>query len=92
MSVAQLRGRRLGVDALTTGYAFVLREILARQGVRFDDVEWVKAGGVLQRFEVLHVNGSVSGGVAQSPSLRTISTARVNDSIGICSEPGRPCL
>ncbi|KWT87461.1 MULTISPECIES: hypothetical protein [unclassified Variovorax] len=39
--------------------------ILARQGVRFDDVEWVKAGGVLQRFEVLHVNGSVSGGVAQ---------------------------
>jgi hypothetical protein len=31
--------------------------ILARQGVRFDDVEWVKAGGVLQRFEVLHVNG-----------------------------------
>ncbi|MDM0084621.1 ABC transporter substrate-binding protein [Variovorax sp. J31P179] len=52
-SIAQLRGCRLGVDALTTGYAFVLREIIARHGLGDDDIEWVKAGGVLQRFEAI---------------------------------------
>lgn len=53
-SVADLRGKELSVDALTTGYAFVLLEILERNGLVLDrDYRTVPAGGVLQRFEQL---------------------------------------
>jgi ABC-type nitrate/sulfonate/bicarbonate transport system substrate-binding protein len=50
---AALKGRTLTVDALTTGYAFVLKKMLQRGGLREDDYELVKVGGVLARFEDL---------------------------------------
>jgi ABC-type nitrate/sulfonate/bicarbonate transport system substrate-binding protein len=50
-SYADLRGRELSVDALTTGYAFVLREMLERGGLKDGDYTLARAGGVLQRFE-----------------------------------------
>jgi len=50
----QLRGKALSVDALTTGYAFVLLEILERNGLQKDrDYTTPAAGGVLQRFAAL---------------------------------------
>ena len=52
-SVGDLRGKELSVDALTTGYAFVLRKLVQLGGVREDEVRYVRAGGVLQRFEAL---------------------------------------
>lgn len=52
-SVAELKGRQVGVDALTTGYAFVLREMLERGGLDPAQFEYVRAGGVLKRFEAL---------------------------------------
>lgn len=52
-NVAELRGRQVGVDALTTGYAFVLREMLALGGLDPAEFEYVRAGGVLKRFEAL---------------------------------------
>ena len=53
-SFADLRGKTLSVDALTTGYAFVLLEILERNGLRKDrDYTTATAGGVLQRFQAL---------------------------------------
>ena len=49
-----LRGKTLSVDALTTGYAFVLLEILERNGLQKDrDYTTAAAGGVLQRFQAL---------------------------------------
>jgi len=48
-----LKGKKLSVDALTTGYAFVLRDLLERHGIKESDVEFVKAGGVLQRWQAL---------------------------------------
>ncbi len=49
-----VRGKTLSVDALTTGYAFVLLEILERNGLLKDrDYNVVTAGGVLQRFQAL---------------------------------------
>lgn len=49
-----LRGKTLSVDALTTGYAFVLLEILERNGLAHGrDYQTVSAGGVLQRFQAL---------------------------------------
>ena len=49
-----LRGKTLSVDALTTGYAFVLLEIMEKNGlVHGRDYATVSAGGVLQRFQAL---------------------------------------
>ncbi len=47
-----LRGREVSVDAMTTGFAFVLREILSRQGLA-DAVNWVAVGGGAQRLAAL---------------------------------------
>jgi ABC-type nitrate/sulfonate/bicarbonate transport system substrate-binding protein len=52
-SIPELRGRVVSVDARTTGFAFVLLEILARAGLGEADYSIEKAGGVLQRFEAL---------------------------------------
>ena len=53
-SYADLRGKTLSVDALTTGFAFVLRDMLERNGLLLDrDYRTDRAGGVLQRFNAL---------------------------------------
>ena len=53
-SYNDLRGKTLSVDALTTGYAFVMREMLERNGLVLDrDYRTERAGGVLQRFSAL---------------------------------------
>jgi len=52
-SYADLRGRTLSVDAMTTGFAFVLRKMLALNGVSENDVTFERAGGALQRFQAL---------------------------------------
>jgi ABC-type nitrate/sulfonate/bicarbonate transport system substrate-binding protein len=52
-SYADLKGKQLSVDARTTGYAFVLEKMLQKAGLKDDDYELVKAGGVLQRFDAL---------------------------------------
>ena len=53
-TIADLKGKQLSVDALTTGYAFVLLEILERNGLMLDrDYTTVAAGGVLQRYQSL---------------------------------------
>ena len=53
-SFADLKGREVSVDSLTTGYAFVLLDILERNGLVKDrDYTTTAAGGVLQRFQAL---------------------------------------
>lgn len=53
-SIADLRGKDVSVDALTTGYAFVLLEVLERNGLVLNrDYRTPPAGGVLQRYEQL---------------------------------------
>lgn len=48
-----LKGKTLSVDAMTTGFAFVLRDALAKNGVAEKDVTWVKVGGGAQRLQAL---------------------------------------
>jgi ABC-type nitrate/sulfonate/bicarbonate transport system substrate-binding protein len=48
-----LKGKQISVDALTTGYAFVLQELLTKGGLKPGEYELVTAGGVLQRFQAL---------------------------------------
>ena len=52
-AVADLKGRTLSVDALTTGYAFVLFDILRRNGLKEGEYEVAKVGGMVQRFNAL---------------------------------------
>jgi len=52
-SFTDLKGKQLSVDALTTGYAFVLRKVLEESGLKSSDVEFVSVGGLRQRFEAL---------------------------------------
>lgn len=63
---SDLRGRRLAVDALTTGYAFVLRKMLEANDLRGDEYEMVPAGGVLQRWEAL-LRGEFAGTLLVTP-------------------------
>ena len=48
-----LRGRTISVDAATTGYAFVLFDMLNQAGLDEGDYAVVKVGGMLQRFDDL---------------------------------------
>jgi ABC-type nitrate/sulfonate/bicarbonate transport system substrate-binding protein len=53
-NIKDLKGKAVSVDARTTGYAFVLFEMLERGGLRLDqDYRVERAGGVLQRFQAL---------------------------------------
>jgi ABC-type nitrate/sulfonate/bicarbonate transport system substrate-binding protein len=58
--IEDLAGKTLSVDAMTTGYAFVLYEIMRRHGLNKDgldkdkgDYEIVGAGGMVQRWNAL---------------------------------------
>jgi ABC-type nitrate/sulfonate/bicarbonate transport system substrate-binding protein len=49
-SVEHLRGQVIGVDAFTTGFAFVAREILRRKNITESEVEWEPLGGTESRY------------------------------------------
>lgn len=50
---ADLKGKTLSVDAMGNGFAFVLRDLLARNGIRESDVTFVRAGGTPNRYRDL---------------------------------------
>lgn len=64
-TLADLRGKRLAVDSLNTGFAFVLRELLRREGLEESDVTFVRGGATDLRFQ-----GLVAG-VYDATLLRT---------------------
>jgi ABC-type nitrate/sulfonate/bicarbonate transport system substrate-binding protein len=65
-SYDDLVGTRLAVDAMTTGYAFVLRKLIQKGGVSEDNVEYVSVGGALQRFRAM-MQGEYSASVLMTP-------------------------
>jgi len=52
-SFDDLKGKTLSVDARTTGYAFVLFEMLARNGLHERDYSIERVGGTVQRWNAL---------------------------------------
>ena len=66
-TVADLRGRQIAVDAITTGFAFVLREMLARAGLTDAVVTYVSVGGGTARFRAL-VEGKQAAILINTPS------------------------
>lgn len=65
-SLAELKGKKLSVDAMSTGYAFVLRELLARNGVAESEVTFERAGGVMGRYQEL-LKGTHAGTMLITP-------------------------
>jgi ABC-type nitrate/sulfonate/bicarbonate transport system substrate-binding protein len=51
--IADFRGRKVAVDAATTGYAFVLYDILRRNGLTAGDYVVERAGGAGRRWDAL---------------------------------------
>ena len=63
--VGDLKRKTASVDALTTGYAYVLRELLGRGGLSDADLNLVSAGGTANRYREL------IAGKADATLLRT---------------------
>ncbi len=55
-----LRGKTLSVDALTTGYAFVLQKMLENAGLREGDYSLAMVGGMVERYRALIAGQQVS--------------------------------
>src|SRR5436305_834306 len=52
-SFGDLKGKTVSVDAMTTGFAFVVRELVSRNGLSDADVSFVRAGGTANRYREL---------------------------------------
>ena len=73
-SIAELKGRKLAVDAATTGYAFVMRKLLQQGGLAESDYELEKLGGTAARAEAL-LQGKTDATILTSP-LELVPEAR----------------
>ena len=72
--VEQLRGARLGVDAVASGYALVLQELMHRGGVEPGDYVLISVGGSRQRWEALR-DGRVDATLLNAPYDATAEDA-----------------
>src|SRR4051794_40946000 len=77
-SIKDLKGRDLAVDAISTGYAFVLQEILAKNGVAKGDYKLVAFGNTPTRFKALQEKKAVAGLLAPPVSQAAIAQGYVN--------------
>lgn len=65
-SYADLKGRKLALDALATGFAFVLYEMLGRAGLEPVDYEMVAVGATIKRWESVR-DGETAGTLVLQP-------------------------
>jgi ABC-type nitrate/sulfonate/bicarbonate transport system substrate-binding protein len=63
---AELKGKTVSVDAMTTGYAFVVRELVVRNGLAETDVTFVRAGGTANRYKEL-ISGKHDATLLRTP-------------------------
>ncbi len=65
-SYADIKGRTLALDALSTGFAFVLYKMLEKGGLKQGDYEFVSVGGTDKRWASLEA-GEHSGALLNDP-------------------------
>jgi ABC-type nitrate/sulfonate/bicarbonate transport system substrate-binding protein len=63
---ADLRGKEVSVDAMSTGFAFVLREMINRSEIKESEITYVRAGGSPNRFRNL-LEGKHAGTLLPTP-------------------------
>jgi ABC-type nitrate/sulfonate/bicarbonate transport system substrate-binding protein len=81
---AGLKNKTLSVDAKTTGYAFVLLEMLRRNNLLEGDYRIVKAGGMLQRWEALR--DGQQDGTLLAPPFDIMAKSRGFNQLGKATE------
>ena len=64
---AALKGKTVGVDAATTGFAFILYKLAAMNGLSTSDYKIEKLGGTPARVQAL-MQGRIAGTMISSPS------------------------
>jgi ABC-type nitrate/sulfonate/bicarbonate transport system substrate-binding protein len=64
--IADFAGKMLSVDALTTGYAFVLYEVMRRHGLERSAYDLRRVGGMVQRLNSL-IDGNEEGTLLSAP-------------------------
>ncbi|MGE5094369.1 MAG: ABC transporter substrate-binding protein [Betaproteobacteria bacterium] len=72
-SIAELKGKRIAVDAANTGYALALRELLKRGGLSPADYELERVGGTGQRAQALMENRTIATIVTSPLDLLPLS-------------------
>jgi ABC-type nitrate/sulfonate/bicarbonate transport system substrate-binding protein len=83
-SIAALRGKTIAVDALTTGYAFILREMIARAGMSDADVTYERTGGGPSRLRAM-LEGRYCAGLLATP-LDKVAADRGHNCLGTARE------
>jgi ABC-type nitrate/sulfonate/bicarbonate transport system substrate-binding protein len=78
VSVAALKGHTVTVDAMTTGYAFVLREVLAKSGVADSEVKFERAGGLANRYRIMIENAAHAATTQMTPFDLPTHTKAIN--------------
>lgn len=66
-SFADVKGKAVGVDAATTGFAFIMYKMLAMNGVKMEDYQIEKLGGTPNRVKAL-MEGKIVATMVSSPS------------------------
>jgi len=64
---AALKGKTVGVDAATTGFAFILYKLAAMNGLSMSDYKVEKLGGTPARVQAM-MEGRIAGTMISSPS------------------------
>ncbi len=65
-SFQDLKGKALAVDGARTGYALLLKEILAQKGLKEEDYTFTEVGGTNERYAAVR-SGAVAAGLIQQP-------------------------
>jgi len=68
-SYAQLRGKTFAVDAPGTGFSFVLRRLLEKNGIMPGEYSFVAVGSTQRRFDAMVAGQAVAGMVASPYDL-----------------------
>lgn len=85
-SYADLKGKTLAVDALTTGFAFVLRKMLAANGLEEGDYTLAPAGGTLERYNQLTSTSTYAATLLTPPfdlQARSQGFKNLGEAIGV---------
>lgn len=85
---SDLRGKTLAVDAVTTGFSFVLQRMLDQNGVKESEYQLAAAGGTPKRYQALAETDKFAAAVltppfdllAQAHGLKKLGSA--NDALG----------
>ncbi|HEY8580864.1 MAG TPA: ABC transporter substrate-binding protein [Beijerinckiaceae bacterium] len=65
-TIGELKGKEFALDSLSTGYAFVLRKMLEKNGLQPSDYTFMAVGGTRERLEALK-GGKMSAALITEP-------------------------